>query len=66
MHDYLTKLRMDKARTLLASTGKEYYGNSGETGFRDYRVFHQSVQERGRGIPSAFRSRFSVNFPETC
>ena len=65
-HDYLTKLRMDKARTLLASTGKSITEIAGETGFRDYRVFTKVFKSAEGESPSAFRSRFSINFPETC
>ena len=65
-HDYLTKLRMDKARALLASTGKSITEIAGETGFRDYRVFTKVFKSAEGESPSAFRSRFSINFPETC
>ena len=63
---YITMLRMDKARTLLASTGKSITEIAGETGFRDYRVFTKVFKSAEGESPSAFRSRFSINFPETC
>ena len=59
-HDYLTRLRMDKARTLLASTGKSITEIAGETGFRDYRVFTKVFKSAEGVSPTAFRNGFSV------
>lgn len=56
-HDYLTKLRMDKARTLLASTGKSITEIAGETGFRDYRVFTKVFKSAEGGIPLRFQKQ---------
>ena len=59
-HDYLTRLRMDKARTLLASTGKSITEIAGEAGFRDYRVFTKVFKSAEGVSPTAFRNGFSV------
>ncbi|MCM1135745.1 MAG: response regulator [Clostridium sp.] len=57
-HDYLTKLRMDRAKTLLASTGKSISEISGEVGFRDYRVFTKVFKSVEGESPSVFRNNF--------
>lgn len=63
-HDYLTKLRMDRAKTLLASTGKSISEVSGEVGFRDYRVFTKVFKSVEGESPSAFRNGFRGNAEE--
>lgn len=57
-HDYLTKLRMDKAKTLLATTGKSVSEIAGEVGFRDYRVFTKVFKSVEGESPSVFRNGF--------
>ena len=57
-HDYLTKLRMDKAKTLLATTGKSISEIAGEVGFRDYRVFTKVFKNVEGESPSVFRNGF--------
>ena len=57
-HDYLTKLRLGRAKTLLASTGKSIAEIAGETGFKDYRVFTKTFKNAEGETPSAYRNRF--------
>ncbi len=63
-HDYLTKLRMDKAKALLASTGKSVSEIAGEVGFRDYRVFTKVFKSVEGESPSVFRNGFRGNGEE--
>ena len=57
-HDYLTKLRMDKAKTLLATTGKSISEIAGEVGFRDYRVFTKVFKMWRENRPLCFGTDF--------
>lgn len=57
-HDYLTRLRIDKAKTLLAATRKSICEISGEAGFHDYRVFTKVFKSMEGESPSAYRNRF--------
>ena len=57
---FKNELGMDKARTLLASTGKSITEIAGETGFRDYRVFTKVFKSAEGVSPTAFRNGFSV------
>ena len=56
-HDYLTRLHIDKAKTLLAATRKSICEISGEAGFHDYRVFTKVLRAWGR-VAFAYRNRF--------
>lgn len=57
-HDYLTKLRMDRAKALLVSTGKSISEIAGEVGFRDYRVFTKVFKSIEGESPSTYRNGF--------
>lgn len=54
--DYLTKVRMEKAKKLLSSTTKMIYEVAGEVGFKDYRYFGQIFKKYTGQTPRAFQS----------
>ena len=54
--DYLTKVRMEKAKALLSSTAKMIYEVAGEVGFKDYRYFGQIFNKYTGQTPREFQS----------
>ncbi len=62
--DYVNKVRMEHAVSLLLSTDKKTYEIAGEVGFGDARAFNEIFQRLYHETPSAYRKRVSRSKPE--
>jgi two-component system response regulator YesN len=54
---YLTKYRMEKAKTLLRESNEKIYEISDHVGYADYRVFSKNFREYAGVSPAEYRNR---------